>query len=143
MKDIERVVDRIDVNHASATFQIDRDYVMEKVNSTIGTVALNSFCKEIVRRALISVGALVEENSREEQWRKIFTDLRERAKSNTMDVPQKIEIQRAVALMQRRIYTHECAEHASATELLKDTAIMAKRFYGPQSEILADILAIV
>ena len=142
--DIDRVVDRIDVNHASASFSGDRETVLNQVETTIGTSALNRFCKEIMRRALFKVAGLdSEEGRRHEHWGKMFADMLATVHMSD-EVPKKIEVQRAVALMQRRIYSKGSTEHDNATELLKAVADEAKRFYGPNCHnVVKDIEAVL
>ena len=145
--DIDLVVDRIDVNHASASFSGDRKTVLMTLNQveiTIGTSAFNRFCKEIMRRALFKVAGLdSEEGRRHEHWGKMFADMLATVHMSD-EVPKKIEVQRAVALMQRRIYSKGSTEHDNATELLKAVADEAKRFYGPNCHnVVKDIEAVL
>ena len=136
IKDIERVVDRIDIEHASATFRSDREYVYKKVEATLGLEAMNSFCKEIVRTALIRFANLVGHATTERQaeWGMLFADLVERARNPAMQVPDRIEVGRAVAMMQRRMFSPESSEFQNATDLLREIAVTARRFYGPWSQ---------
>ena len=57
-EDIEEVISRIDIRHASATMYRDKTYVFEKLESSIGANALNIFLKDVFRSALLTVGQL-------------------------------------------------------------------------------------
>eukprot|EP01046_Picozoa_sp_COSAG06_P053637 COSAG06_NODE_9324_length_1929_cov_1.789617_1_plen_246_part_00 len=57
-KEIERIVARIDIQQASASRPADRDSVLEAVENSVGCDALNDFCQEIVRMALLDAAGL-------------------------------------------------------------------------------------
>ena len=102
---------------------------------------MNLFCKDIVRSALIRYANLTDDAAmkRQAEWVTIFTRLIEKSNEPAMPVPQRIEVRRAVAMMQRRMYRPGSSEFLGATELLRDAAAMACRFYGPRSQALSDM----
>jgi len=54
-------------------------------------------------------------------------------------VPHIIDIKRAVAMMQRRIYHRGSPGYTEGTKLLKDVEQLARRFYGENSQLYSDI----
>eukprot|EP01052_Picozoa_sp_SAG31_P005412 SAG31_NODE_237_length_19590_cov_13.149915_18_plen_202_part_00 len=144
LEDIERVVTRIDINHASASFREDRDFVLNRVETTLGTEPLNNFCREIFRAALLEAAGLADprkQSDRDDHWREIFEDLLAKARDASTKIPQVIEIERAVAMMQRRIYqSDKCSStYEEGTQLLRDVEVRACQFYGEGSELHADL----
>jgi len=134
LEDINRVVDRVDIDHAAATFRRDRNYVLQMVRSTIGAEALNLFCKCIIRDALISAAGLEEVPNGSQDTESMFDSMLDARKG--MDVPQKIEVTRAVAMMMIRTTT---TTHATARALINETMQMALRFYGERSQLVQDL----
>jgi hypothetical protein len=59
--EIERVVQRIDIEQASATFPKDRINVLKTVEDSVGKQALNDFCRQIVRVALLQAAGINDE----------------------------------------------------------------------------------
>ena len=82
-EDIEEVISRIDIKHASATMYRDKTYVFEKLESSIGANALNIFLKDVFRSALLTVGQLkltdTQEHTFGHQRIELFNQLLQRA----------------------------------------------------------------
>ena len=53
IKDIDKVVQRTSIEHASATFQDDRDKVFANIDETVGQKALDTFAKETMRKPFL------------------------------------------------------------------------------------------
>ena len=139
MEDIQRVVDRIDIKHASATFQSDREFVFCAVETTMGCEALNIFCKEIFRDALTRCAGITPDTTqREHNIKELLAKMRTRA-NETVDVAQRIEIMRAVAMMQMRLWQPNSDEYKEGALYLREVATMVRRFYGPGCGLLSDI----
>eukprot|EP01044_Picomonas_judraskeda_P002017 COSAG03_NODE_133_length_11910_cov_3.872407_3_plen_919_part_00 len=142
-KTIQRVCKRVDIRHASATHDRDRTDVLDRVENTIGHDFLNEVCREIIQQALLSAASLqIDDPGKTARWQKIFTERLEVANAQGTPVPQQIEIKRAVAMMQRRIFPRDkCPdEYRSGAALLKEVACLAERFYGDKSQLLSDIV---
>ena len=140
---IERIVERVDISYATATFAEDLEYVRQRVESTIGTEALNTFCREIIRVALLHAAGIArivqQTRSFKGTWDSVFESLLERSHLPTTSTPQAIEIRRAVAMMKRRMDTPASMWATQGAELLEETAELAVRYYGPSSQISIDI----
>ena len=142
MEMIERVTTRIDVSYASASFESDRVLVLQRVESTIGSQALNIFCKEIVRLSLIRAAGLtvvIHTKEREHAWNQIYQSLLEKSKMESTKTPQTIEIWRAVAMMKRRIDMPGTQWASQGAQLLSETAELAIKYYGPTNQTSSDI----
>ena len=113
--------------------------MLASVEDTLGADTLNCFCKEIVRKALVSAAGLDDEESRDNEWRRIFAQLQETAARVGMKVPQRIEILRGVAMMQCRIAERGSKAYEDGMRVLKESAELSDRFYGPQSQTSTDI----
>ena len=166
-EEIERVVGRIDINHASATFPKDRINVLQVVEDSVGTDALNGFCREIVFAALMeAAGPRLQDvqrtNSRRERTEHILENLLTKADllakrrmapdflnseglqgactsshDDASNTPKEIEIRRAVGLMQARLDTDTAG--AAGLVQLEHSRDLARRFYGEGAQVLADI----
>ena len=139
LQDIERVVGRIDIEQASSTFRSDRTFVLHTVEETLGAKPLNSFCCEIVRKALIAAAGLEDHVDRSERWVEIFSQLEQKEQDARTKVPQRIEILRGMAMMKRRIFERGSEEYQDATRVLKKAEAMSEKFYGQHSQTSADI----
>ena len=139
--DIARVVGRIDIEQASATFRGDRLYVLELVEKMLGANSLNEFCREIVRQALLQAAGLRDEGQSDQRWASLFTGLLEKAADcrSRQEIPQAIEIKRAVAMMRRRLSTSGSEEFVRGTDILREALQMARLYYGPQTQICEDM----
>ena len=146
-KDIERVVQTIDIERASSTFRADREFVIGQVRSTIGTRALNLFCRQIIRDALLKYAGLQEEPlatggaALSGEWGGIFAELLDQERG--VGVPQRIELKRAVAMMQLRLSSPGSALHNEGSAHLQEAGDMAQRYYGRQSEVFSDIMRLI
>ena len=110
------------------------------MEETLGKTALNSFCQEIVRDALIQSAGLAEQCESRQNLDSLFDDLLAKAARKETKVPQAIEIKRGVSMMLMRLAKNPDSEgHARGAALLREAAGMALRFYGPQSLVLADM----
>jgi hypothetical protein len=122
---------RIDIEHAFATFRSDREFVFGQVKATIGSSALNSFRKEIVRAALIRYAGIALDPAAAAkhvaQWYKVLESLLEWTCDPAMGVPQRIELRRAVAMMLQRVSLLGSAEHKRSKGLLQEVAEKALR----------------
>ena len=56
---VKRVCGRVSIEHASATHEQDRLYVLDKVASTLNFELLNEVCREIIRNALLEAAGFV------------------------------------------------------------------------------------
>ena len=115
------------------------------MEETIGKTALNSFCREIVRDALIRAAGLREVSRRElkgpehNYWEGLFLDLLDKADRPQTKVPQAIEIKRGVSMMMMRLSPKGSDEHSRGARILCEAGEMALRFYGERSLVLADM----
>ena len=109
------------------------------VEETLGKTALNSFCREIVRGALMYAAGLTEVGEREHSADGLFADLLAKAALPETKVPQAIEIKRGVSMMMMRLSQKGSERHAQGASLLREAAEMALRFYGERSLVLADM----
>ena len=153
--EIERVVQRIDIRHASATLPQDRNYVLSQVQRSIGFESLNEFCREIVRGALLDYGQVPQKpwSARlrvHSGMHTVLEKLRERAdaiarqREQTHDAsrtPVEIEIRRAAALM--RIRLEEPTPSTSALAQLGGAVELARRYYGDKAQIVRDMRVIL
>lgn len=141
LEDIDRVVDRVDINHASATFRADRDYVLQIVESTIGADALNLFCKHIIRDALICASGLPDSADSGDLFAPIFESMLKARQD--MKVPQQIEVTRTVAMMKIRTAgtKDRQARLAAGLGLLNEAQGLALKFYGANSQLWRDLQA--
>ena len=142
IQDIERVVARIDVKHASATFRSDREFVFRQVEETLGSDALSSFCKEIFRDALTRCAGIADSDAslRDGQWETIFEKLERKAREGNVEVPKAIAILRAVAMMRLRRSKQGTPQYSKDQDALREVATMALRFYGAKSQLYGDIM---
>ena len=152
LKDVEKVVQRISIEHASATFERDRQHVFGNVDSTITRPALNMFCCEIMRKALVDAAfpdGLMDidvdinaafgrdfEDTRACKWEEIFESILSVAGKSDTKIARKIQIRRAVALMRLR----EDPEDVKGKQELHDVAVLARRYYGPENQEVQDIV---
>ena len=147
---VKRVCGRVSIEHASATHEQDRLYVLDKVASTLNFEFLNEVCREIIRNALLEAAGFARADVEDTEawtsrWREIFdgriiaVEATDEAGKKLMTIPQTIEIKRAVAMMQRRIFENESAEYAQGTQLLRDAEQLTRRFYGEKSQLFSDI----
>ncbi|KAK3242474.1 hypothetical protein CYMTET_47839 [Cymbomonas tetramitiformis] len=139
--DIERIVSRIDIKHASATFQSDRHKVLNFVEDTIGCDNLTLFCQEIIRAALYGLAGMAKSTDRS-KWTSLLkgiVDTVENQPCSPGTVPKEIEVKRGVAMMQCRIFPPDAIEHIAGKELLNEVAHKALRFYGPRSQLYLDL----
>jgi hypothetical protein len=141
---IQRVCGRVDIRHASATHEKDRKSVLDQVEDTVGYKFLNEVCREIIKDSLLSAANLTfDDPDKASRWGKIFTERLQKADTlGETQIPQKIEIQRAVAMAQRRIFPRDQfpAEYQRGTQLLKEVSNLARRFYGEESQLFSDIV---
>ena len=143
--DIERIVERISIEHAASTKPEDRSFVLDRVEATLGLSFLNLSCQSITRSALLEAAGIeltAEEKTADQlKWKDVFNETLSKAREENRPVPSRIEIQRAVAMMQRRIFpsAQYPAEHAEAQQLLTDSKMLAERFFGQRSEVASDI----
>ena len=139
MVDIQRVVDRIDIKHASSTFRSDREFVFRAVETSIGCDALNLFCKEIFRDALTRCAGITADTTEfKNNIKELLTKLCAKA-NGSQDVAQRIEIMRAVSMMEMRLWQQGSDEHKKGRFHLREVANMVERFYGPTCDLLSDI----
>lgn len=149
VKAIDMVVERISIEHASATFESDRRQVFGSINTSVGSKNMNKFCQVIMRKALMDAafpnGLPADDQSfvRQQEARdrdettkrgEIYEGMLEEADS--FNTAQKIRIRRAVALMRLR----ENNEVSQALRELREVAILARRYYGTQAEETQDIV---
>lgn len=143
VQDIEMVLDRISIEHASATFPEDRNFVFANVDDSVGRDNLNRFAKEIMRKALTSaafpdgvpddLGGRIK--SRDAEWANIFSGILQIADKENTSTSREIEIRRAVALMR---LLRQPGDPTGAQEL-RDVARLAQRYYGPKAHEVEDI----
>lgn len=138
VEEIDRFVKRIDVSFASATFPEDRVRVLETVEATIGSDALNKFCQEIVRSALIEAGGLLHFDSGGQAQRKlalegIVAKLLENGTDKQRKVPARIKLLRAAGVMQQRIFERfeegqpsDRCEVPAAKKILRKALVLAR-----------------
>jgi hypothetical protein len=142
ISDINQVVDRINIEHASATFDRDRRQVFGNIDKSVGRKAINDFAKETMRMALIQaafpdgppidLGADLQRTRVIEQICGDILTVAEKLESN---MAQEIRIRRAVALMRLR----ENSKSVVGKRELKNVAAMALRYYGPRAQEVRDI----
>ena len=147
---IDMVVERISIDHASATFESDRKQVFDSMKASVGSKNLNMFCQEIMRKALMDAAfpdgvhwlshvreshvRHQAERSREDRWAKIYEGMLSEADS--MKTAQKIKIRRAVALMRLR----NDEQDAQGRKELRHAALLASRYYGTRAAETQDIV---
>lgn len=127
IREIDRVVSRIDIQHAAASIARDRDFVLGVVEESVGFEALNCFCKEIVRAALMKAGGVNDTDSTspslalEGLFKHLlaigddFTQKRCAASAQQLrwqDILREIEIRRAVAVMRLRLDSTQAKRYA-------------------------------
>jgi hypothetical protein len=97
VEDIEKLLDRISIEHASATFSSDREFVFEQVDGSVGRDSLNMFCKEIMRKALTDAAfpaglpeklRISRTESRAAHWSEIFSGMLEVARDQKTSTAQ-------------------------------------------------------
>jgi hypothetical protein len=70
IESIKRVCSRVSIQHASATREEDRKFVLDLVKDTLSYEFLNEVCREIIRNALLEAAGLKREAvEAEEQWK--------------------------------------------------------------------------
>ena len=152
---IDKAIDRISIEHASATFDRDRRLVFEAIDASVGRQAVDWFAKEIMREALLAAAfpsglppeLMAADNDRTAQWDAIFAEILEIADKAETSTAQEIQIRRAVALMRLREHRKQggggaVARRTSADGLglreLDCAAALALRYYGPRSAEVLD-----
>ena len=82
VQDIEKVLDRISIEHASATFDRNRQLAFEAIDVSVGRQAFDWFAKDIVRESAAADGGLpsrttarVRRKLRAEQCEEIFAEM--------------------------------------------------------------------
>lgn len=159
-EDIEEIISRIDIKHASATMYRDKTYVFDKLESSIGANALNIFLKDVFRSALLTVGQIklthTQEHTFGHQRIELFNQLLQRANALPQEkFAQRIEIKRAVALM--RLRTHDGSMNVSVgTPRFRHTNSIgekwmelegviaeAEKYYGESARICADLRSVL
>ena len=160
LENLKKVIDRIDIKHACATRYIDKIDVMEKLDNSIGTDAMNLFCKDVFHSALMEAGGLqltTEEKKQQKEKRELlFADLLDRAQHLSEDkFAQKIEIQRCVAAL--RLRTYDTGSAAAATprsrrkgnvnsekwQEIEDVLEQAERYYGENGKLTKDLKSLL
>ena len=106
---------------------------------------MNEVCREIIKNALLDAAGLdraaVEETAEwSKRWREIFQERIDATEA--MSVPHTIEVKRAVAMMQRRLYKDQTdsAEYREGTQLLRSVQELTRRYYGTKSQLYSDIV---
>ena len=142
IEDINKAVERISIEHASATFDRDRREVFGNIDNSVGRKAINDFAKETMRMALVQtafpdgppvdLGADLQRTGAVEQ---ICADILSVADKPETNRAQEIRIRRAVALMRLR----ENPKSVTGMDELKSVAAMALRYYGPRAQEVRDI----
>ena len=142
--EIDRVVERIDIRHASSTLPRDRAFVLGEVESSIGADTLNVFCREIVRHALLEAAQIPPRPGSTDAVDTVLDKLEERADSIAVErsvsrdacrTPMEIEMRRAVALMKLR----RDGFTAAVRDQLEGVVRLARRYYGDRAQIVRDV----
>ena len=143
--EIDRIVNRVDIKEASATRPADRKAVLERVENTVGCDALNDFCRDIVRMALLEAAALdAGQVQRSNSTAPVLTRLLSKADALRREreegrdpggTPQEIEIRRAVGLMQGRMD----GTASAGIEELRKARDLALRYYGHGAQVVGDL----
>eukprot|EP01045_Picozoa_sp_COSAG04_P004528 COSAG04_NODE_198_length_20599_cov_6.484137_3_plen_815_part_00 len=149
LKAIDTVVERISIEHASATFESDREQVFGNMAASVGSKNLNKFCQVIMRKALMDAAFpsglpshdqsfLRQQEERasadKAKWDEIYEGML--AEADSFKTAQRIRIRRAVALMRLRADK----EDPRALRELRKVAMDARRYYGAQAEEARDIV---
>jgi hypothetical protein len=155
---IDKAIDRISIEHASATFDRDRRLVFEAIDVSVGRQAVDWFAKEIMREALLAAAfpaglppeLAAADKSRAGQWEAIFAEMLANAGKAETPTAQEIRIRRAVALMRLREHRKQgggtsggvAAGTMPADRLglreLDAAAALALRYYGPRAAEVHD-----
>ena len=149
LKAIDTVVERISIEHASATFESDREQVFGNIKASVGSKNMNKFCQVVMRKALMDAAfpdglptddesfvRQQEERSREEETKRDEVYEGMLAEADSFNTAQRIRIRRAVALMRLRVDK----EDSRALRELREVATLARRYYGAQAEEAQDIV---
>ena len=132
---------------------------MRNLQDSIGTDAMNLFCKDVFRCALMEAGGLqfTEEKKAAQMAKreKLFADLLARATAlPEKKFAQKIEIQRCVAALRLRTYSSGSAAAATPRFRRKNSSIekwkeiedvleQAERYYGENGTIVKDLKSLL
>ena len=141
---IDRVVQGINIRHASATVPSDYKFVLAEVESSIGAETLNAFCQEIVRCALMEAAEIPVTTTGEDPMDAVLENLVARAdqiavarklSGDASSTPTEVNIRRAAAMMRLR----RKGNSVSVRNELGGVVHLARRYYGDQAQIVRDI----
>lgn len=141
---IDKAIDRISIEHASATFESDRQQVFGNIDASVGRRALDQFAKESMRKALLNAAfplglpaglATEAEQNQRQKWAEICTEILAEANKPGTPMSRRIQTQRAVALMRLR----EDKTSAAGLQELEAVAKLALWYYGPRAEEVRDL----
>ena len=140
---IDKAIDRISIEHASATFESDRSAVFGNIDGSVGRRALDQFAKEIMRTALMKAAfpaglpaeLAAADRQSHGQWAQICAEILVEANKPDTPISKRIQSQRAVALMRLR----EDGNSTVGLQELEAVAKLALRYYGVRGEEVRDI----